>query len=338
MFILKNITQLCLGLLLSLFIFQRPLSASNPINHCSNCIDLGFAFKLSFAINNQGQSHITVGLAFSAIWKNKKNINPFYQLGVNVYNNGLGNSLLPSRKQAEIDIINTIGVATGLGKQDNNQIENQIRPFNSMTANSVMQGIYDLSIASGTNFIINGRGRNQQVGFINLGWDQYFQFSFYNDGPPFHHMGLGDGYDRWWTGGGNIVLNIPPTWNRIPDFIASNPESLTRQHTAYYQYDRFTGDVQDAYTISNRLFLSKVPTKRIEENFYNQGQTVFGLRHAKGWGGAIMYLGSYPKLDIQDHIHDWMKFAHHFSIAEKVTLIKVDLNWQIYQGQAQFPK
>ncbi len=304
---------------------------------CQDCIDLGVAFKISLALSTQGQSHITAGVAFSATWNNDWEINPFYQLGINIYNNGLGNSLLPSRKQAELDIVNTIGIAGGIGKDTLNRYQNKVRPFNSMSANAVMQSIYDFSYALGTNFIINGRGRNQQVGFINAGAHQYFQLSFYNDGPPFHFIGLGDGYDRWWTGGGNIVVHLQPTWKWLRNWADHSSKDLSRQHTIYYQYDRFTGDVQDAYIMSNRLFLSKVPTKKIDENFYNQGQTVFGFRHARGWGAAVIFLGSYPKLDIQDHIHDWMKISHHFSIADRIWLLKADLNWHLYQGQAEFP-
>jgi len=70
------------------------------------------------------------------------------------------------------------------------------------------------------------------------------------------------------------------------------------------------------------------------QQFYNQGQTLFGYRHKNGWGLGANFLGQWRRLDIQDQIHDRMSVSHHFSYARRNLLLDIYYNTSLFD----FPK
>lgn len=326
------ICRLCLSLFFALsFIF--PSFAQSSSNN-ENIVDIGAAIRLTFFFAPKNSSSFNVSASVSA----QKNITelffeeglktdfiPFWQMSINLYNNGLGVSLLPSQKRGELDIIQTLGFSWGMGQLEDTTRTAYDRPyyvhtFNQMTASSIQQKTYKVNPTFGTNILFNNHKRNQAIWFLNLGLWEFAQFTFYNDGPPIDKIGWGDGYDRWWTGGGSARINLGYIMEDLfcDDCYIKGGEKpwwLNTFNQLSYRYDRFTGNVQDAYVLSSYLFLNNVPSADFDKNFLNQGQTIFSLSNAFGFEMMLSYMGR-RDLDIQDAIHDWMRVSHHFSLAK----------------------
>lgn len=234
-----------------------------------------------------------------------------YQPAINIYSNGLGDNILDDLRRVEIDFVNSVFIGGGVPWYEiqNNSIK--IKPFTSLTASSVYDDFLS-SITIGTNIIMNSHNRNQLVGFLNLNVGRLIGVTYYNDGPPFGGIGLGDRYDRWWTGGGSIEIFF--TQGTDP-----NPTFWENLRLGYY-FDRFTGDVQDAYNLSGILGFKYVPARDIYENYYNQARGKFSVK-AMDFNFEISYqfLG-YLESDIQDLIHSIFDYPFHFTYARKYSM------------------
>lgn len=153
-----------------------------------------------------------------------------------------------------------------------------------------------------TNFILNNHKRHQIVGAINATFDQV-SINYYNDGPPFDILALGDAFDRYWTGGGGIILHNKKGYN-----------------TAELSFDQFTGYVPLLYELSGILGIN-VPLYDNPENKntkYNFNTAAYQLRinTDKNFGVNIGVIGSLVdkknKLwGIQDIIHMKLKQSLH---------------------------
>lgn len=156
--------------------------------------------SLHFGGNKRAHWSGTAGVGMS--YKIQKNDNFGAQLNanaaVNFYNGGLG--ALSDSNKLHIDQVYSAGVTLGSGRGQ----EMTINPFH-LDSGSGMVDRFKYSGTLGTNFIRNNSGRNQQVGFAQL---RAFSgsFTFYNDFDGFRKIGIADGYDRWWTGGGNLTI------------------------------------------------------------------------------------------------------------------------------------
>ena len=333
-------------ILLSLVILHFSLCLAGENYSRADTVDLGVAIKLRWFFNPKGNggSNYSVSASFSVsrnIMIEKKwfwQAFPFWQVSANIYSNGLGTNLLPSLKRTQLDIVNSVGLSNGFGKLPGKENLYLVQPFNFMTSSAMMHDVFGFNFTFGSNFIVNNHRRNQQVGFVNVGLRDNLQVSFYNDGPPFHVIGLADGHDRWWTGGGRVQLNfdITPGEKKFWQWLDRKPLSK-HFHSFYYLFDRFTGDVQDAYVLSNHLFLDKVPTKDKAQNFFNRGQTIFGFRHSNGTGLSVALIGDY-KIDVQDWIHNRLRYAKHFSLARKSWHIGIDFQRFLVNEPINFPK
>ncbi|MFV0304662.1 MAG: hypothetical protein ACK5IC_04160 [Moheibacter sp.] len=117
---------------------------------------------------------------------------------VNFYNGGLGS--LPSSSKQHLDFILSGAATIGGGKGGTMSIH----PFH-LDSGTGMIDRFKFSGTLGTNIVFNNDKRNQQVGFAQIRvWKG--SFSFYNDFDGFKKIGIADGYDRWWTGGGNFTF------------------------------------------------------------------------------------------------------------------------------------
>lgn len=332
-------------LLLSCFCYFQAEAQIDRIDN-NQPIKIGATIQLNVHFDIKGDSHFSASAAFGLAYsfrgynRDAKRFNtvsegrfagvPFWQVALNLYGSGLGDNLLPSEKQIQIDVINSFGISAEIASLAKIEELYEVVPFNSMTASAIYHNNAWANISLGTNFVANNHKRNQQVGFINVGIWEMLQVSFYNDGPFFSDIGFGDSYDRWWTGGGMLLLKIPSNrkWTKWAD---PQSEKLNRSHRIYALFDRFTADQQDAYTLSNNLYLANVPSKNVAKNFYNQGQFVIGMRHSRGLGVKYVWI-NYPKLEIQDKIHDAMGVAHHFTLGIKLNAIGVQFDRFLYQA------
>lgn len=117
---------------------------------------------------------------------------------VNFYNGGLGS--LPSSSKLHLDYVLSGAATIGGGKGG----AMSIHPMDIQSGTG-MTDKFSGSVTAGTSFVFNNSGRNQQVGFLQLRGANV-SFQLYNDVGKFKRIGLSDGYDRWWTGGGNLSI------------------------------------------------------------------------------------------------------------------------------------
>lgn len=308
------------------FLFASQLSAQS--------VDIGAAIKLRYFLGGkEASSNFTTSLAIgigrqlSFGKKDKLYYLPTYQIAFNMYNNGLGTNLLKAYRRTQLDIVNTLSITGGYRSGKEEYIYN-FKAFNMMTATSFQHDLGEASMVLSTSFIANSNKRNQHIAYLGVSaW--MVRVGYYNDGKPFDALPLQlvDNYDRWWTGGGFVQIgtdDIGPT-NRG-----------WRKYQAFVSYDRFTGDVQDAYKLSTRLSLTYVPAKKRSENFNNRAQTTIGLKHSDGWGLSYNWLGHF-KFDVQDFIHRRMGFARHFSYADNYRLLGITYNNPLLKKQIKLP-
>jgi len=144
-----------------------------------------------------GKSYMS-GTAGIGISRRMHIIQPGINFAINVYNGGIG--ALEDSNNINLDAILTGKITAGAGH--GNAMD--VYPLH-LDSGTGMEDRFKYSATIGTNFILNNSGRNQQVGFLQLRAGD-FSFQTYNDFSGFKKIGISDGYDRWWTGGGNITL------------------------------------------------------------------------------------------------------------------------------------
>ena len=125
-------------------------------------------------------------------------VEPGVNLAVNFYNGGLG--ALSNSSEMNFDTVLTAKVTAGTG----NGNPMTVYPLHINSGTGLVDN-FNYSATIGTNFILNNNQRNQQVGFVQVRAGD-FSFQTYNDFGGFKKLGLSDGYDRWWTGGGNLTF------------------------------------------------------------------------------------------------------------------------------------
>ena len=166
-----------------------------------------------------------------------------------------------------------------------------------------LQNPYRYSFSVGTNIIFT-TDRNktaQRVGFFNVHLN-HVQISYYNDGgTPFDDSYLGDGKDRYYTGGALFSYHGKP-------YTAINLIELS--------FHKFTGYTKNAFEVSNKLDLAYVNYKNKEEKYYNKSMWTLNISNpAKGFGINI-HRYNYTKWDVQHLIH--------FSIFNSYHLVPYD--------------
>ena len=159
-------------------------------------LEANFFVGLSYHFG--GRKDYFSGTAGVGVSKKFDAFTPGVNLAVNFYNGGLGS--LPDSSSFNIDTVLSAKITAGSG--NGNPMDIYPLHLNSGTG---LQDKYKYSATLGTDFILNNNGRNQQVAFLQL---RAFDFSFqtYNDFQGAKKIGLSDGYDRWWTGGGNLTF------------------------------------------------------------------------------------------------------------------------------------
>jgi hypothetical protein len=153
----------------------------------------------------------------------------------------------------------------------------------------------DYSFQLGTVFVtgINHK-RNQQVGFLKAG-AKWFHLFYMNDGPPFGGIGLGDTWDKYWTGVGGVGYH----------HITPNGEITSME----LRYSRYTGDEPFLYDLSSTMRMNHLPHKDDSSQFFNKGRYQYrmGFRNSI-YAGLNIYQ---PKItDVQRIIHQGIWALH----------------------------
>ena len=175
---------------------------------------------------------------------------------------------------------------------------NYNRPVMQFVSNSShpIYDPYNLSFTIGTTFI-NGLNirRSQRVGIATIGYN-YYQFTYLNDGPPFTSdwLPFGDGFDRYWTGSGQIGFYFPGN-NTL--------------RAVELKYDKFTGLQPYAYETATALHLKHIPYKSKETRLYNRQRYEVCVSTPRGLGFSMNFY-DVRKVDIQHYIHT-NKYSYH---------------------------
>ncbi len=210
-----------------------------------------------------------------------------FQSEVEFYRGGVGTSQLNDEKyKIHIEVRNYPQIVFGC-KGDQQMYG---RPL-IISVGQSMSTLYDPFIASvgaGSCFI-NGisHKRNQQIGYGIVGlW--MGQVYYYNDGAPFGGIGLGDRYDRWWTGGGQI------------GFYYLNDNFFISEIAL--RYDKFTGYQPLLYELASTLQIDNLPYRQMEKQYFNYGRYQFrvGLQNMTHF---IFSVNNPIQWDMQDIIH-----------------------------------
>ncbi len=216
------------------------------------------------------------------------------QTELELYRGGLGNTLLKSeRDKFNLEWRNSFQM--GLGTKFSNVKSVYGRPLMPEIGQgySTLYDPLDLSLSIGTSFITGlTHKRHQQLGFFK-GGVMAFDIYYMNDGPPFGKVGLGDTYDRYWTGVGGL------------GFYWANESPIS---SLSLKYTRFTGDEPFVYELGSIFGLNYLPHKKSGDQFFNKGRYQYrlGLYGHTNVGVSIYQ----PKrLDVQDLIHyNWIPF------------------------------
>ena len=209
------------------------------------------------------------------------------QSHIEFYRGGLGTSLLNSEKfKINIEMRNSI-VAL-FGWESGNNPSGKPLFVNVGSDASALYDPLDYSFSLGTMFI-NGinHSRHQRIGTLSLSANQ-FAFHYYNDGPPFDLLMLGDTYDRYWTGGGQLGA-----------YFNNNSSVLT---SFLMRYDNYTGYQLNLYEVGSMLNIDQLPYLSKEQQMFNQArfQYKFGLNNSIYFNVAVFE----PIVtDIQNYIH-----------------------------------
>ena len=269
-------------------------------------VHLGFNVGLAVVLgkNNLSELRINASAGLSRAFGGPSeyaNLLGTYQLQLECFRGGIGSSLLGTERAKFIwDLRNVFQVHGGWVA--NNPVKG--RPLNKLIgqSESAIRDPFDYSLTFGTVFVngLNHR-RNQQLGFGGAGVLEV-AFCYANDGPIFHWIGLGDGYDRWWTGAGFAGVYFQNNSGFITDI------SL--------QYLRYTGWQPNLYEMSNLLGIDYLSYKSKKEQFMNQGAWIWTV----GIRNTFQVYGKFyenKKLDVQNLLHIGNSYTFHPNVLKK---------------------
>lgn len=220
------------------------------------------------------------------------------------YQRTLGNHLNPLVNDIQLDFANSFTLGWGHQRGP----VKYLRTINNVPAYNLVHD-YRYGLFASTVFLFNNHHRNQSIGAFN-GTLGDVSLNYYNDGgTPFDRLGLGDNFDRWWTGGGGLLVHTNRGFNRLE-----------------LGFDQFTGYSPLAYQLSNILGIN-IPTyvkpsdAAIQKGFTPSGynSSTYNLRFFPGpnFGFDFGVLGSLVNesegrhYGFQDIIHAIGKYPLH---------------------------
>lgn len=272
-----------------------------------NNLQYGFSIKASLLLDLRKQHRnpyfrigADAGIASTFIdnW-----LYPSLNLEFQFYNGGLGTRNRDGHKYgADFEFLPAFTLTAGWpnrlkGKPGDNRYVGLY--YFSNFARPALQNPYEHSISIGTlwSLTTDTAKQNQRIGFLDFNFAGGAQFSYYNDGAlPFTQTGLGDGDDRYHTGGGMLSYNGPKN---------------TVLNTIEIAYHKFTGFSQSSFEASNKLFLAYMDYHDPEQQYFNRSQFDFSLSNPfRGYGLDLQWYNS-VKWDLQHDIHTGVLDTYH---------------------------
>jgi len=192
-----TITKVYIGLLVVVFSVIKSVNAqSNSAESPSKDTEILGKADIRFTIGTRGRTSISVnfGLGISRRIDN-------FQWGINgalnVYSGELGS---PNGGQRPLngDLVTSFSITWGDGLADSLPLAT----FNHLNSAAVFN-YYQKSITHAQNFVFSFRDRHQRVGMFGFKLDRFY-LQTYNDVDIL----IGDGEDRYWTGGGSLSVAL----------------------------------------------------------------------------------------------------------------------------------
>ncbi len=315
---LRSITG---ALILFLFAISHPLTAQ--IEQSWYQLTLGASVNLHSNLGKRAFRNnfpgIKAFIGFSS--SNKLNLNRDKDFGLfnfsvnlSIYNKSLGNSLNLLYQDNQIDLTSsfTLGVIREAGPLYIRQMQTiNNTPFYNLRHDG------EYAVLVSTNFILNNHRRNQTVGALTLTAGR-FSLNYYNDGgPPINNIGLGDGFDRWWTGGVGMYLHNRDEYN-----------------VAEFYFDQFTGYEKLMFELGG-IFGMDIQDYDIFRSFENaSGQTgTYNLTQPSNFGynyNSSTYYARYffsPQIGMQVGVIGSLRNAEKetfFALQDLIHLLKRD--------------
>jgi hypothetical protein len=303
---MKKTTLLCL--------FIIPFWLQSTAQSNQGILTPGFNLKLRFEFGNQTYANFQASAALGVNYQLPKDaqfISMTYHLAANLYRGGLGSSiLLNDANRFRFEIVNSFGATVGFsGKHDFNPAEfrRPIYYWNNVTATPLLNP-YEYGATLSSNFIwcnlkndtsIASINQSQQILFVGANVKSV-SIGIYNDGGLLDNLGISDGFDRYWTGGGFISAKLNDS-NGFGGQIQVN-------------YDRYTGYTRDAYETAGLLGYRYVPYGNNSK--WNQGRMTLSYLFDFGLGVNLTLMNSQTD-DFQYSIHNLGKYPYHPTAYQK---------------------
>lgn len=220
--------------------------------------------QVNFGCNlffSRGKQHNFPGLRFYGAFTAAVNRGDFvisYGPSVSVYTKTIGANLNPLVGDWQVDFINSLSLGLEWGNHlDYTKFARTMHNGDYYNVFSNRQGSFLVS----SNFILNSHRRNQVTGSINANIGNV-SILYYNDGPPFDMLGLGDGFDRYWTGGGSVMLHGKKNYN-----------------IAELNFDQFTGYIPLLYELTGLLGMN-IPLYdgALDKKAYNFNTSAYSVK------------------------------------------------------------
>lgn len=285
--------------------------SQNHVEYEKNDFQYGFSLKakLEFGIKKDvpiWHYRFSANAGIGSQWV-FEGLYPTFNTEMQIYNGGLGSRNKKGRNRTTVDAIFALTLTTGFHnnfrKNNDNILEYRNVPLYYFAdfVNPALQNPYKNSLSLGTNVIVSSTRELQRVGFLNLHPFEEFQISYYNDGTPFGKLGLGDGKDRYFTGGGVVSVHTK-LYTTVNLFEAS--------------YHKFTGYTLNAFELSNEMNLSYVYYEDQSQSDFNKSKwSVSAGNVSDGFGLAVSHYNSI-KCDGQHLIH-WIIYNAFHLVEEK---------------------
>jgi hypothetical protein len=221
---------------------------------------LGFNLYAAYPFKiNQRFPGVKVFGSFILVGDINKNIRSNYGSTLTIYTKTLGNDQNPLHGDVQIDFINTLLV--GFVSKDTVPYMKYLRTMNNAPYHNLRHN-NKYALFVGTNFILNNNKRHQAVGSITA-TVRDFSLNYYNDGGvPVDLVGIGDGFDRWWTGGLMATVHTHTT-----DLVGAS-HSFNRVEASF---DQFTGYAPLVYELSNILGINvpEYSSTQVKDSHFN---------------------------------------------------------------------
>jgi hypothetical protein len=283
--------------------------------------------KLEFIPNSKNESTVNFRISSNVGIAGKWMVDELYpaiNTEFQLYNGGLGSRSLPKSRYLTFDAIVALTLTAG-HLHDNfanpNSVINRHNPLRYFADFAVpaLQNPYNYSFSLGTNLVFTSdSGREfQRLGFLNFNHSG-LQLSYYNDGTPFHYLFLGDGKDRYYTGGGIVSYD-----NGIGTY------EQFKSYSFEASYHKFSGYNQNSFELSNTLNASNVDYKTTDQMYYNKSLWKFNVQSNNTYNSFALALAAYNSVRFDgQHLIHWL-IDNSFHIVPYKTYISIEPSYSI---------